>query len=68
MKLRSAPFAWSKLEITQEMICTCVKGKIPAEQIRSTSFALNHSPGPAVCSAGDLIVVEVPGGVILAAL
>ena len=54
------------------MICTCVTGKIPAEQIRSTSFALNHSPGPAVCSAGDLIVVEVPGassgGVILAAL
>ena len=66
MKLRSAPFAWSKLEITQEMICTCVKGKIPAEQIRSTSFALNHSS--AACSAGDLIVVEVPGGVILAAL
>ena len=50
------------------MIRTCVTGKIPAEQIRSTSFALNHSPGPAVCSAGDLIVVEVPGGVILAAL
>ena len=66
MKLRSAPFAWSKLEITQEMICTCVKGKIPAEQIRSTSFALNRSP--VACSAGDLIVVEVPGGVILAAL
>ena len=26
------------------MICTCVTGKIPAEQIRSTSFALNYSP------------------------
>ena len=48
------------------MICTCVTGKIPAEQIRSTSFALNHSP--AACSAGDIILVEVPGGVILAAL
>ena len=48
------------------MICTCVTGKIPAEQIRSTSFALNRSP--VACSAGDLIVVEVPGGVILAAL
>ena len=53
------------------MICTCVIGKIPAEQIRSTSFALNHSPAAAAApaySAGDLTVVEVPGGVILAAL
>jgi len=30
------------------MICTCIKGKIPAEQIRLSSFALNHSPAPAV--------------------
>ena len=50
------------------MICTCVTGKIPAEQIRSTSFALNHSPAACSAGAGDIILVEVPGGVILAAL
>ena len=42
-------------------VCTCIKDKIPIEQIYSTSFALT-------LLLPQLIVVGVPGGIILAAL